>query len=85
LKCCDCYIFFASDTQIRLLIGCSCTAVRIPTSRAHSESIVALFDKPVDVAAARKALEEAPGVSLKDDPENLVRVYFELDHLCYLC
>jgi hypothetical protein len=30
----------------------------------------------VDVAAARKALEEAPGVSLKDDPENLVRVVF---------
>jgi aspartate-semialdehyde dehydrogenase len=50
----------------------SCTAVRIPTSRAHSESIVALFEKPVDVAAARKALEEAPGVLLKDDPENLV-------------
>jgi aspartate-semialdehyde dehydrogenase len=52
----------------------SCTAVRIPTSRAHSESIVALFEKPVDVAAARKALEDAPGVSLKDDPENLVRM-----------
>ena len=50
----------------------SCTAVRIPTSRAHSESIVALFEKPVDVAAARKALEEAPGVLLKDDPENMV-------------
>lgn len=49
----------------------SCTAVRIPTARAHSESIVALFDKPVDVAAARKALEEAPGVKLVDDVENL--------------
>jgi len=49
----------------------SCTAVRIPTSRAHSESIVALFDKPVDVAAARKALEEAPGVKLVDDIDNL--------------
>ena len=49
----------------------SCTAVRIPTSRAHSENIVAIFDKPVDVAAARKALEEAPGVKLVDDPENL--------------
>jgi len=49
----------------------SCTAVRIPTARAHSENIVALFDKPVDVAAARKALEEQPGVKLVDDPENL--------------
>ena len=50
----------------------SCTAVRIPTSRAHSESIVALFEKEVDVAKAREALEKAPGVSLKDDVDNLV-------------
>lgn len=49
----------------------SCTAVRIPTARAHSESIVALFDKPVDVAAARAALEEAPGVKLVDNPDKL--------------
>jgi aspartate-semialdehyde dehydrogenase len=48
----------------------SCTAVRIPTSRAHSESIVALFDKEPDIAAARKALEEQPGVKLVDDIEN---------------
>ena len=48
----------------------SCTAVRIPTSRAHSESIIVLFDKPVDVAVARKALDEAPGVKLVDDPDN---------------
>lgn len=49
----------------------SCTAVRIPTLRAHSESIIALFDKPVDIEAARKAIDEAPGVKLVDDPENL--------------
>jgi len=49
----------------------SCTAVRIPTSRAHSESIVALFENPVDVAAARKALEEAPGVKLVDNVDKL--------------
>lgn len=52
-------------------IDISCTAVRIPTSRAHSESIVAIFDKPVDVALARKALEKAPGVKLVDDVANL--------------
>ena len=45
--------------------------MRIPTARAHSESIVALFENPVDVAAARKALEEAPGVKLVDDVDNL--------------
>lgn len=49
----------------------SCTAVRIPTARAHSENIVALFERPVDIAAARKALEAAPGVKLVDDVENL--------------
>ena len=47
----------------------SCTAVRIPTYRAHSESIVVETEKPVDIAAARKALEEAPGVKLVDDTE----------------
>jgi aspartate-semialdehyde dehydrogenase len=48
----------------------SCTAVRIPTIRAHSESIVVETEKPVDVAAAKEALAKAPGVLLTDDPEN---------------
>ena len=47
----------------------SCTCVRIPTSRAHSEAIVIETEKKVDVAAARAALEEAPGVRLVDDPD----------------
>jgi aspartate-semialdehyde dehydrogenase len=49
----------------------SCTAVRIPTIRAHSESIVVETEKPVDVEAARKALADAPGVKLCDNPEKL--------------
>lgn len=49
----------------------SCTAVRIPTYRAHSESIVVETVKPVDVAAARQALAEAPGVKLVDNPDKL--------------
>jgi len=49
----------------------SCTAVRIPTSRAHSEAIVIETELPVDIEAARKALSEAPGVKLVDDPSNL--------------
>jgi len=49
----------------------SCTAVRIPTSRAHSEVIIIETEKPVDLEAAKKALDEAPGVSLVDDTENL--------------
>ena len=49
----------------------SCSAVRIPTIRAHSESIIVETEKPVDVEAARKALAEAPGVKLVDDPATL--------------
>ena len=45
--------------------------MRIPTFRAHSESIIALFDKSVDITTARNALDEAPGVKLVDDPEHL--------------
>mmetsp|Transcript_7223 Transcript_7223/g.6838 ORF Transcript_7223/g.6838 Transcript_7223/m.6838 type:complete len:396 (-) Transcript_7223:218-1405(-) len=48
----------------------SCTAVRIPTYRAHSEVIVVETELPIDIDAARKALEEAPGVKLVDDLEN---------------
>ncbi|WP_236025323.1 aspartate-semialdehyde dehydrogenase [Arenibaculum pallidiluteum] len=46
----------------------SCTAVRIPTLRAHSESVVIETEKPVDPAIARNILGEAPGVKLVDDP-----------------
>ena len=48
----------------------SCSAVRIPTLRAHSEVIIVETERPVDLAAARKALEEAPGVKLVDDTSN---------------
>lgn len=49
----------------------SCTAVRIPTIRAHSEVIVVETEKPIDLEAARKALEEAPGLKLVDNPDSL--------------
>lgn len=48
----------------------SCTAVRIPTYRAHSEVIIVETEEPIDIDAARKALEEAPGVKLVDDVAN---------------
>ncbi|WP_456447150.1 aspartate-semialdehyde dehydrogenase [Oceanithermus sp.] len=47
----------------------SCTAVRIPTLRAHSEAATVLFDRPVTPEAARAVLEEAPGVKVVDEPE----------------
>jgi len=49
----------------------SCTAVRIPTYRAHSESIVVETELPVDIAAARKALDEAPGLKLVDNTDEM--------------
>lgn len=48
----------------------SCTAVRIPTYRAHSETIIVETEEPVDIEAARKAFEEAPGIKLMDDTVN---------------
>jgi aspartate-semialdehyde dehydrogenase len=50
----------------------SCTAVRIPTIRAHSESIVIETEKPVDLEVARKVLSEQPGLQLKDDTTKYV-------------
>mmetsp|Transcript_4224 Transcript_4224/g.6185 ORF Transcript_4224/g.6185 Transcript_4224/m.6185 type:complete len:408 (-) Transcript_4224:270-1493(-) len=47
----------------------SCTAVRIPTFRAHSEVIIVETEEKVDIEAARKAFEEAPGIKLVDDTE----------------
>lgn len=50
-------------------LGVSCTAVRIPTLRAHSESIVVETEKPVDRQAALDVLESASGVKVVDAPK----------------
>ena len=46
----------------------SCTAVRIPTLRAHSEAATVIFEKTVSPEAARQVLEVAPGVAVVDEP-----------------
>jgi len=51
-------------------IDISCTAVRIPTFRAHSESIVLETEKKVDIEDIKKILSKAPWVDLVDDIEN---------------
>lgn len=53
-------------------IAISCTAVRIPTLRAHSESIVIETEKVISEALARAELVKAPGVKLIDDITNNV-------------
>ncbi|CAM9638628.1 unnamed protein product [Ectocarpus sp. 4 AP-2014] len=47
----------------------SCTSVRIPTMRAHSEAVTIETEKPITTESARKVLEAAAGVTLVDDPE----------------
>jgi aspartate-semialdehyde dehydrogenase len=49
----------------------SCSAVRIPTIRAHSEVIILETTDKVDLAKARQVLEDAPGVKVVDDPATL--------------
>lgn len=49
----------------------SCTAVRIPTLRAHAESIVVETEKAVTPDEARAILKTAPGVKVVDNPQNI--------------
>ena len=46
----------------------SCTSVRIPALRAHSESLNMEFAEEITPAEARAILEAAPGVTVVDDP-----------------
>jgi aspartate-semialdehyde dehydrogenase len=46
----------------------SCTAVRVPTLRAHAEAVTIETEKPVTPDAAREVLRKAPGVVVVDDP-----------------
>ncbi len=57
------------DTEIAV----SATCVRVPVLRAHSEAIWIETVRPITVSEARKALEDAPGVVVMDDPQ--ARVY----------
>lgn len=49
-------------------LNISCTCVRVPVMRAHSESLNIEFENPVTVAEARAILAKAPGVTLIDEP-----------------
>jgi aspartate-semialdehyde dehydrogenase len=44
------------------------TAVRVPVAVGHGVSIYARFSDPVTPEAARRALTEAPGIRVVDDP-----------------
>ena len=44
------------------------TCVRVPSLRAHSESVWVETEKPISVEEARAAFEAAPGVEVMDNP-----------------
>lgn len=49
-------------------IQVSPTCVRVPIERAHSEAIHLELSRPVDLAAVKDALRNAPGLLIVDDP-----------------
>lgn len=58
---------FGLDDDVKV----SCTAVRVPTLRAHSETIVVETEEPISPDDVRKLLESSEGVKVVDDPESL--------------
>lgn len=46
----------------------SCTCVRVPVMRAHSESLNLEFEQEITPEEARKILAAAPGVEVRDNP-----------------
>jgi aspartate-semialdehyde dehydrogenase len=48
----------------------SCTAVRVPTLRVHSEAVTIETEKPITVEAARAAIAAAPGVKPPGETKN---------------
>lgn len=46
----------------------SCTCVRVPVLRSHSEALTIETDRPLGPEEARELLRNAPGVEVVDDP-----------------
>ena len=50
----------------------SATCVRVPSLRAHSESVWVETERPISVEEAKEAFAKAKGCVLMDDPENKI-------------
>lgn len=50
-------------------IKVSATCVRVPVLRAHSEAVWVETEKPIELDELKKAIENASGLILKDNPE----------------
>merc|ERR1712176_1379609 len=57
---------FSDDVRV------SCTAVRVPTLRAHSEAITIETELPIDPDEARDLLRNSVSVKVVDDPAQLL-------------
>lgn len=53
-------------------LAVSCTAVRIPVMRAHSESLVVETENPVDPEKVKELFSQTVGIKLVDNPEKNV-------------
>lgn len=53
-------------------IAITATAVRVPVMGGHSEAVNIEFEEEYDLADVRRLLTAMPGVTLKDDPANLI-------------
>ena len=51
-------------------IKVAATCVRVPVFIGHAEAVNVEFERPVNVAEARNALREAPGVQVVDHRED---------------
>jgi aspartate-semialdehyde dehydrogenase len=49
-------------------ISVTATCVRIPTLGGHGESVNVQFKKPYSLSEVKRILEEAPGITVMDDP-----------------
>lgn len=47
------------------------TAVRVPSTGGHSESVNLEFEQPYELAELRKLLHDSPGIVLQDQPDTL--------------
>ena len=53
-------------------LGVCATCVRVPVFNGHAVAVVAEFEQPLSVAAARDLLRAAPGILLQDEPQQNV-------------
>lgn len=53
-------------------VQCSAMCVRVPALRSHSEAVWIETERPLSVEEAQKAIANAEGVQLMDDPANKV-------------